>query len=456
MKVIQFIYEVVQFILYFILLPFRYFNSKLNKFLHLRSPILFIQNIEFAKLKYAQLNLNLSDNPIFWFHVSSAGEMEQAIPIARKLHEKMGAYFFVTYYSFSAEPFLKNFPATIGIVGLPIDIHFLYKKLISSLNIKKIFFVRYDIWPSLLITCKNSNVEMNLISATKLKTRRGFRAYLSRKWNFIFYPYFKNLFAVDKDDYNFFIENLPSVSVFLAGDGKWARALERSRSHEKMQNDANFLRFIQSITPLKELSTKKILVFGSPHADEYQIALELSSLKKFFLIIYVPHDVDEHGSRRLLHDFQQVNFKCQLYSSFLQNKQDDFEFMRNHDLIIIDKVGFLAEIYQIADGAIIGGGFDGQIHNVLEAAACGASVFFGPSYARAREASRLVESQAALTFESPKKMFHFLSSWVNFDRQGTNSFNPQERLSGLRANAMRLFENIPNTSEVVLNAFKKE
>ena len=129
----------------------------------------------------------------------------------------------------------------------------------------------------------------------------------------------------------------------------------------------------------------------------------------------------------------------------------------NIDLVIIDKIGLLAEIYQVADAAIIGGGFDGQIHNVLEAAARGVPTLFGSSYTRAREASELIQGNAALSFESVNNMFHFLSLWVNFGVESSpDSQTPQAHLADVKQKALRLFQNLPDTSEVIFNAVKNK
>lgn len=452
-----FFYEIIQIVVFFILSLFSFFlfNRKLNRFLALRNPIKFFQNINKSFDKYNSLLGTNKDIKIFWFHVSSAGEMEQAIPVARKLNEQLGAYFFITYYSFSAEPFLKNFPATIGYSGLPLDIRFLYKKIFKKLPISKIFFVRYDIWPSLLLSCKSNNLEINLMCATKIKTKKGFHAFLSQSWNRLFYKYFSHIFCVSLDDVSYFKDMLPQSQIYLAGDAKWARANERAHSHSKMESDPNFKLFLNSCGEIKNTHHKKIIVIGSPHKEEHELVLLLSKLKQYFLLIYVPHEVNQKSIQSLYSNLGNMGYKPSLYSTFTEET-------KVCDTIIVDKIGYLAEIYQIADVAIIGGGFDGQIHNVLEAAAAGAATLFGSSYSRAREAWELVQAKAALSFESINEMFHFLSLWVNFknelnDSRGTIE-NPEDviyQLKETRNNALLLFQNLPSTSEVILNAIKK-
>lgn len=460
-----FIYEIAQLMLFLLLKIINLVikNKKLNKFLSLRSPIKFYHSINIAKENYKNLPGATSiggQRIIYWFHVSSAGEMEQAIPVARKLHEKLGVYFFVTYYSFSAEPFLKYFPAAIGFAGLPLDIRYLYKKLLAVLPITKIFFVRYDIWPSLLTACKEEKLEINLLSATKIKTKKGFQAFISKKWNNLFYKYFNHIFAVSQDDLIYFKNIHPNGHVYLAGDAKWARANERAHSSDKTNNDINFSIFIQQCKTIKETQNKKILVIGSPHTEEHTLVLNLSVLKEKFFIIYVPHEVEAKSIQTLFSTLTNKGYNSTTYSTLTSNINSQ-EFTRishdkstNYDLIIIDRVGFLAEIYQVADAAIIGGGFDGQIHNVLEAAARGVPTLFGPSYERAREATELVQSEAAISFENLNNMFHFLSVWVNFEVEPLNSRETETRLKHTRQNALQLFQNLPDTSEVIFNALK--
>ncbi|MES2614693.1 MAG: glycosyltransferase N-terminal domain-containing protein [Bdellovibrionota bacterium] len=439
-------YEIAQISAFFILNFVSYFvkNKKLKLFLGLRSPKNFVANINIARNNFKSKN---TSTQVYWFHVSSAGEMEQAIPVARKLHEKLGVYFFVTYYSFSAEPFLKNFPAAIGFSGLPLDIRFLYKKVLNQLPVTKIFFVRYDIWPALLLICKKKKLEINLISATKIKTKKGFQAFISANWNGLFYKYFSHIFTVSVEDLNYFKNLSPNGKIVLAGDAKWARAKERAHSVTKIKNDLEFCKFIEMCKKIKELREKKILVIGSPHSEEHELVLKIVTLKEKFFIVYVPHDVEEKLVQTLMFNLNRTGYECSTYSNLAESSH-------NLDLVIIDKVGFLAEIYQIADAALIGGGFDGQIHNVLEAAAAGAGTLFGSSYARAREASELVQKDAALCFESTSELFHFLSAWVNFTGEESQD-SAASRLARAQVRALQLFQNLPDTSEVVFNAISK-
>ncbi|WGL61402.1 glycosyltransferase N-terminal domain-containing protein [Pigmentibacter sp. JX0631] len=485
-----FIYEMCQKIILYILKIFYFFikDKKFRRFVYLRDSEIFLKKIKDLKVE--------SGKEIYWFHVASAGEMEQAIPVARKLSKDLNVQFFVTYYSPSAEPFLKNFPNIIVALGLPIDIRKIYIYAIKKMNIKKIFFVRYDIWPSLFYVSKMNYLQINLLSASEKKTKNGIFGYFSAKWNKKYYKNIDNIFAVSKEDFKYFSKINANSNVYLAGDAKWARAFERANSLSEKKLEYDFSCFFSFCLDQKKLMQKKCIVFGSPHKEEHHISILLTSLLNEYFIIYVPHDVKEESCGKIKKEFEEKNCKVIFYSEIVKflksnlieenntnfNLKYDLEmdknyqinknynvynlkynahyladFLSQYEVIIFDKIGYLAEIYEVADVAIIGGGFDGQIHNVLEAAAHAVPVLLGNSFHRAREAADLVNSEAAISFQNPNEMFQFLVQWVSLKEKGSDSTqHPSIRLSQARTKTIELFKSIPDTSEIILNTLLQQ
>ena len=64
-------------------------------------------------------------------------------------------------------------------------------------------------------------------------------------------------------------------------------------------------------------------------------------------------------------------------------------------IILIDSIGHLSSLYAHASLAIIGGGFGKGIHNILEPAAFGIPILFGPKWRKFREAESLVKAGAS-------------------------------------------------------------
>src|SRR5207302_4419814 len=70
-----------------------------------------------------------------------------------------------------------------------------------------------------------------------------------------------------------------------------------------------------------------------------------------------------------------------------------------HPVILVDTIGELGALWGLADVALVGGSLDGRRggQNMIEPAAYGAAVIFGPHVWNFRDtAARLVEAEAAI------------------------------------------------------------
>jgi 3-deoxy-D-manno-octulosonic-acid transferase len=74
------------------------------------------------------------------------------------------------------------------------------------------------------------------------------------------------------------------------------------------------------------------------------------------------------------------------------------------ETIIIDRVGFLAELYMLGDITFIGGSFHGSVHNVMEPAVMGKPALFGPTIHNSLEAFMLMEHRAGVMVKNSDEM----------------------------------------------------
>jgi 3-deoxy-D-manno-octulosonic-acid transferase len=82
-------------------------------------------------------------------------------------------------------------------------------------------------------------------------------------------------------------------------------------------------------------------------------------------------------------------------------------------VLIIDTIGILAYLYRYASFALVGGGFGSGIHNILEAAAFGKPVFFGPRYGKFTEARELLGAGGAFCVNTPEELEQIVSKLVH-------------------------------------------
>ena len=98
-----------------------------------------------------------------------------------------------------------------------------------------------------------------------------------------------------------------------------------------------------------------------------------------------------------------------------------------NNVLIIDSIGILANSYQYANIAYIGGGFGSGIHNILEAAAFGLPIIFGPNYQKFIEAKELINRKGAISISN----YQELTSAINF----FNTFNKLIAINYIKENS---------------------
>ena len=73
------------------------------------------------------------------------------------------------------------------------------------------------------------------------------------------------------------------------------------------------------------------------------------------------------------------------------------------DVVIVDRVGVLGDLYALAGIAYVGGGFHSAgLHSVIEPAAFGVPVIFGPRHTASRDAALLLERGGGFSVNSSR------------------------------------------------------
>lgn len=314
-----------------------------------------------------------------WFHCSSLGEFEDSIEIILKLKNNFPTYkTILTVFSPSAFDVLKDSKTVDAISYLPIDSKSNSKKLIEIIQPKFAIFSRSELWLHYLLELKSKNIPTFLVSLS-----------LNKKSNFIKPPaklIYKTCFHSFKHIYCQNVETIDLLkthfkyhhSTFI-GNSRIERIAEQTNLNIEFPDIKKFI------------AKNKVIVVGSSLPKDEIIIIE--AIKKLHHLqlkwIIVPHDFNHSILVKKLPSNSYV-----LYSKWNNS-------VSNVNILIIDKVGILKHLFQYADFAHVGGGFDSiGIHNIIEPAIYGIPTSFGPNHKNYIEALDLMAMNAAHTIKN--------------------------------------------------------
>jgi 3-deoxy-D-manno-octulosonic-acid transferase len=163
-------------------------------------------------------------------------------------------------------------------------------------------------------------------------------------------------------------------NVTVSGDTRFDRVWENAQSPKQLG----------VIEKLK--AGKPIFIGGSTWPKDEELIASLIPLYPDWKFIIAPHEIGEAKIQTLLQLIPQG--KAIRFSEISESSVLD-----NYTVLVIDNIGMLSSLYQYGEVAFIGGGFGAGIHNILEAAAFGLPVIFGPRYQKFKEACDVVEKQ---------------------------------------------------------------
>lgn len=335
----------------------------------------------FEKIK----NINKKDK-IAWFHCASLGEFEQGRPLLEQVKKTYPEYkILLSFYSPSGYEAMKNYSLADYIVYLPNDTRKNAKKFVEIVNPDLIFFIKYEFW-------------YNYISA--LKGKRLFQVSLILRENQYFFSWYGKWFAKQLKNFeHFFVQNQQTATL-LNKIGYKNITISGDTRFDRVMTIANNAKSFPDIEKFCEGNKKIILAGSSWIADEKIIEKAIKNLD--VKLIIAPHIVGEAH----INEIQQLFPNSILYSELSENKKES-------NILIINCIGILSNLYQYCDIAYIGGGFGVGIHNTLEAATFGKPICFGTNYHKFQEAIDLIDLNAAYSISGEdelKQVFETLLS----------------------------------------------
>ncbi|MBN1960364.1 MAG: 3-deoxy-D-manno-octulosonic acid transferase [Deltaproteobacteria bacterium] len=341
---------------------------------------------------------NFTKGPRIWLHGASAGDILALKPLALELRQLQPqvniALTTITNSGHAMAAKLGQVFSTITYA--PYDLMGPVKRTINKLQPNVLVLEYTELWPELIDSAHRAGTRLVLhngrFSAERISNYR------------ILFALVGNLLErfdllLMRDEYEAERAQRLGVAVnriVITGNTKFDNLV--------IEVSANQLQELEKALAFPEKS--HIWVAGSTHEGEEELLLDVYvTLRKnhpLLKLVIAPRYTER--ASRIISLAQRRNLKARTHSSTPAVSSD---------VVVIDTIGELVACYSLADSVFVGGSFitrGGQ--NILEPAACGKPVIFGPHMENFTDAVQALLGRGGLQVASSKQLTRILSDLI--------------------------------------------
>jgi len=339
----------------------------------------------------------LEGSPRIWIHAVSVGEVTAAAPIVASLREHYpGACLVVSTSTETGQDMARRLvKAASAFLYYPLDIPRVIRKMLDGVRPDVYIMVETELWPNFLRICRERGVRILMVNGRI--SPRSFRGY--RLTRFFWRP---------------LLNTIADVGVISGTDAR--RLVELGLKEERIHvlGNAKYDGLAANASPvLHEETARKlniggeeaVLVAGSTHEGEEAIVLEtyrrLLESRPGFKLILVPRHIER--AQAVLSLVRSAGFEDVITLTDIQGGHP----RKAERVVLVDVIGELFKLYSVASLVYCGGSLvpkGGQ--NILEPAAWGKVVFYGPSMEDfLEERALLEEAGAGVTVRDGEELF---------------------------------------------------
>jgi 3-deoxy-D-manno-octulosonic-acid transferase len=259
-------------------------------------------------------------------------------------------------------------------------------------------FVRTEIWPVLAARARKRGARVVLVNGvlaeSSSRLRGPARALLGRAYRGL-----DAIGAVNEADAKRFGRfGVPRDRVQVTGDARFDQVWDRVAGIDR---NRPLLRMFDAGAPW--------LIAGSTwqadHARLVRALIAARATGATWRAIIAPHEPTDAHVRQLEHELHLAGLR------YTRLPDENHAVLQRPivDVVIVNRVGLLADLYTVGAVAYVGGGFgDAGLHSVVEPAALGLPVVFGPRHGNAQEAERLARAGGAFTVRNGEELQNVL------------------------------------------------
>ncbi|AGB42275.1 3-deoxy-D-manno-octulosonic-acid transferase [Halobacteroides halobius DSM 5150] len=327
----------------------------------------------------ARIKYNLSGKQVIWVHAASVGETGAAEPLVTKLRDKFPKYkiLFSTMTTTGQEMAHKLIDEADEIIYFPFDLPWIIKRVLQTVNPELIVLMETELWPNLISQASKKGSQI-MVASGRISDQSIDRY---QKLG----PFVEDVLA-----------KIDSFSMQSQLDKE--RIITLGANEDIVYNNGN-TKFDQEYGSTSPEAKEKIyqefkldpkepiIVAGSTHEDEEEQLLSCyQKLKEKFpdlVLLLAPRYVVRKEEIEAI--YHRAGIKT-VRRSRIKTRDPQQE-----SVIIVDTIGELASLYGIADLVFVGGSLiDRGGHNILEPAAQGKLVFFGPAMYNFKDSTELL------------------------------------------------------------------
>jgi 3-deoxy-D-manno-octulosonic-acid transferase len=328
----------------------------------------------------------MKGSPRIWIHAVSVGEVTAAEPIVASLraHFPEACIVISTSTETGQDMARKIVAGATSFIYYPLDIPFVVRKVITKVNPDIFILTETELWPNFIRVCKEQGAKIIMVNGRI--SQHSYQKYFMTRF------FWKDI-----------INLIDEMGVISEIDAERLKAIGTERSKVHVMGNAKYDSLAAKASPsVREETAKRlnltrmdrVFVAGSTHDGEEKIVLYvyrrlLERYPDFKLIIVPRHPERGHAVLFLV---KESGFEdCMTMTEINSGRNRTSE-----RIIVIDVIGELFKVYSLATVVFCGGSLvprGGQ--NIIEAAAWGKVIFYGPSMDDFREEKELLERAGA-------------------------------------------------------------
>lgn len=317
-------------------------------------------------------NVTTSD---IWFHAASMGEVKvigYLIEYLQKQAPQLKLH--LTAMTDTGYNAANKLYQNINVTYFPYDQKSAIKRTIMTIKPKLIVIAETEIWPNLITEASANNIPMIMINSRMSPKAFGRYVLIKKTMSRLLSRYDRFFFKSELDFKRYQNFDVDQSKAEIVGDMKFDAPVVRSAPDEikKLRIECGF-----------EVDDFVFVCGSTRQGEEEQLLdcyLNLKSEHPNLRLVLVPRHLERIEEIKNLLEGKRISYR--LYDS------SD----RNGEILLVNQMGLLIKLYEIADLAFVGGTLaDIGGHNILEPVWAGCPVVYGPSLTNVQEAAEYIE-----------------------------------------------------------------